>query len=71
MEILLGVLLLIFLLVLVLSIYFIPTGVAVNRDVGHKGLVFFINLLFGWTLFGWCFCLVIALLGETGPNAKT
>lgn len=37
--------------------YFVPTLVAYCRQHHNAGLIFFLNLLFGWTIIGW----VIAL----------
>ena len=38
--------------------YFVPTLVAYCREHHNAGAIFFVNLLFGWTIIGW----VIALL---------
>lgn len=47
-------------LVVVLTLYFIPTIVA-HRTRHHFLLVFLINLFFGWSLLGWVIALVLAL----------
>jgi hypothetical protein len=49
MDILLGIMLVIVMLV----IYFLPTGIA--RARGHKQVpaLFMLNLILGWTGFGW------------------
>jgi len=38
--------------------YFVPTLVAHCRQHHNAGMIFFLNLLFGWTIIGW----IIALL---------
>ncbi|QDH17423.1 superinfection immunity protein [Swingsia samuiensis] len=56
----------IFLLILIifgiifLYIYMLPTIFAVKRGNENIGMVAFINLLLGWTLFGWCVALFMA-----------
>jgi hypothetical protein len=37
--------------------YFIPTLIAYCRQHHNAGMIFFLNLIFGWTVIGW----VIAL----------
>lgn len=49
----------------VLSIYFFPTIVAINRRVLNKGGVIMLNLLLGWTLIGWIIALVMAYTLQT------
>jgi hypothetical protein len=46
---------------LLLSIYFIPTGVAILRRKRNTLSIFALNLLLGWSLVGWVFALVWAL----------
>lgn len=45
-------------LLLALTLYFMPTVIAWNRN--HKNLlpIFFVNLFLGWTLLGWIAALV-------------
>jgi hypothetical protein len=40
------------LFILAAIFYFIPTVIACKREAGHTGTIFFINLLFGWTVPG-------------------
>ncbi len=40
--------------------YMLPWAIACVRDVRHWS-VFWINLLFGWTIVGWIVALVLAL----------
>ena len=46
---------------LLLSIYFIPTGVAILRRKRNTPAIFALNLLLGWSVIGWVFALVWAL----------
>ncbi len=50
----------------ILFVYFFPTYIAFA--LGHVDArgVFFINLMLGWTIFGWFFALIWAL----DPNRK-
>jgi len=53
---------------IILGIYFLPTGVAIGRK-GRDGIIM-LNLLLGWTVIGWIIALVWALAAEkTGDNA--
>jgi cell shape-determining protein MreD len=47
-------------LFLVLYIYFLPTITAIKRNSPHKTAVIILNVLFGFTLVGWVFALVLA-----------
>ncbi|HEX4260174.1 MAG TPA: superinfection immunity protein [Acetobacteraceae bacterium] len=47
------------------AIYFLPTIIARSRDVASGGGLFWVNLLFGWTMIGWVLCLFWAILGQT------
>jgi hypothetical protein len=46
------------LIMLVLIFYFIPTCIAVARQAKHVMMIFFINLVFGWTVLGWIAALI-------------
>jgi len=53
-----------------LAIYFIPTLVAFERRHYHRGAIFVLNLLLGWTLVGWIGALIWACINPgtaTGP----
>lgn len=41
-------------------IYFLPTFFAHKRNAVGKGMIFVINLCFGWTLIGWLVALFMA-----------
>lgn len=47
-------------LFLALAMYFVPTITAIRRNSPHKTAVVILNLLFGFTLIGWIFALVLA-----------
>ena len=53
------------LLILIVTIYLLPTVIAFGRDVSHRHTIAVINILFGWTLIAWLICFVWALLAET------
>lgn len=65
-----GTAVIIILIITFLGFYFIPTGIANDRDHPQKTLIFLFNLLLGWTLIGWIICLFMAL-GDKGMNAKS
>jgi hypothetical protein len=44
--------------------YFIPTIVAISRNMHNKGSVIVVNVFLGWTLIGW----VVALAMACGSN---
>jgi hypothetical protein len=41
--------------------YFVPFYIAWYRKVNGLQLVFWFNLLFGWTLFGWFLLIIVSL----------
>ena len=51
--------------VLALVIIWLPTFVGCSRGVNACWLLAMINLLFGWTIVGWLFCLLWAVVGQT------
>lgn len=56
-------------LLLLIAIYFIPSGVAQARKHRNSVGVFLVNLFLGWTLLGWVFALVWACYQDQ-PTAK-
>ena len=52
------------LLLLMVIPYFIPTIVAINRNMHNKGSIIVVNVFLGWTLIGW----VVALAMACGSN---
>lgn len=51
-------------LLIVLLVYFLPTIVASNKKKSNTGAIFFVNLVFGWTLLGWGIAMVWALTND-------
>lgn len=62
--------LIIFFIAVGLCAYFLPTIVGTKREIPFDTLLFFINLLVGWTILGWFFCLLWALLATPAPIEK-
>jgi hypothetical protein len=52
---------------LTVVLYFLPAIIAHNKRDSSKILI--VNLLFGWTVIGWCIALVWACTAE--PQART
>lgn len=52
---------------LMVVLYFLPAIIAHNKRDSSKILA--INLLFGWTVIGWCIALVWACTSETQARA--
>lgn len=48
-------------LVVLLAIYFFPTGVALCRGHHNQGPILILNLFLGWTLLGWVVSLAMAV----------
>jgi Superinfection immunity protein len=55
------------LFVLALAFYLLPTGLALYRDCYHSGWIAAINVLLGWTLFGWVAALGWAATAKIRP----
>jgi hypothetical protein len=49
---------------LVLTIYFIPTYIAIRRNLARRWLVLIVNLISGWTVIGWVAAIVWACLDK-------
>lgn len=41
--------------------YFLPWAIAATRGKSNTGVVFWVNLVLGWTVVGWVVALVMAL----------
>lgn len=50
-----------FLFLIVMCIYFLPTILACCEGKKNRAAIFFLNLLLGWTFFGWVASLVWAV----------
>lgn len=48
-----------------LGLYFVPWMIGLHRDISTVSVLFFVNLLFAWTLIGWFACLIWAAVGAT------
>lgn len=44
--------------------YVLPAIVAVARDHEHKGIIFLLNLLLGWSIVGWGILLIWAFRSD-------
>ena len=53
--------------ILFLAIYFVPTIIAFRRNHAYKGIIFVINLVFGFTGLGWAGSLIWAIF----PSEKS
>lgn len=56
------------LIAMLIGVYFIPTIIAVERNVVNKWSVAVINGFLGWTLLGWVVALAMALRTATIPK---
>ena len=54
----------IFMFVLILALYFVPTGVAYFREHKQTLAIFLTNLLTGWTFIGWVIAIIWAATKE-------
>ncbi|AIZ02393.1 immunity to superinfection [Escherichia phage vB_EcoM_VR25] len=50
--------------------YFLPWIIALLRGTRSNVGIFFINLLFGWTMIGWVIALIWAIVAERKTNAQ-
>jgi len=57
----------IFLAIVLLGLYFLPTIIAFRRDHAYKGIILVINLVFGLTGLGWAGSLIWAIF----PSEKS
>lgn len=48
----------------VVGLYLVPSGLALHRDCVHTGWIMAVNILLGWTLFGWVIALGWAAAGK-------
>jgi hypothetical protein len=49
------------------GIYLLPTGLALYRDCAARGWIAALNILLGWTVFGWFIALGWAAGGKLRP----
>jgi phosphoglycerol transferase MdoB-like AlkP superfamily enzyme len=55
-------------LLILLGGYFLPFLVALIRSAANSGMIFFANMLLGWTVLGWFVCLLWAGIGQTNAQ---
>lgn len=55
-------------LAFLVGLYFLPTMVAMDRNVVNKWSVAVVNGFLGWTLLGWVVALAMALRTQTEPK---
>ncbi len=55
------------LILFLLIIYFLPTIIVLSKKGSRPYLIFACNLLVGWTIMGWFYCLMWAI---TKPRNK-
>ena len=55
------------------ALYILPAIAAILRRHGHPALLTVLNILLGWTLFGWIGCLAWAFVGgeKNGGGTET
>jgi len=58
------------LFVFAIGFYLLPTGLALYRDCNASGWIAAINVLLGWTLFGWVVALGLAATGKSRPVTR-
>jgi Superinfection immunity protein len=54
-------------LIVLVSLYFLPTIIAFNRNRHNKGAIFVLNLFLGWTVLGWVVSMVWAVSSSQPP----
>jgi Superinfection immunity protein/Short C-terminal domain len=59
------------LLVILVFLYFIPTGVAFARGTSLRVGALVVNVFFGWTIIGWVIALVMAVTGSTATTSPS
>lgn len=58
--------------ILIVSVYFLPTGIALLRRHLNTGAIFMLNLLLGWTFIAWAVAIVWAFTSNTaGRTGQT
>jgi hypothetical protein len=53
-------------LFLIVVFYLLPCVIASTRKTGHQGAIFFVNMIFGWTVLGWIAALIWAVVEKPG-----
>tara|TARA_A100001037_G_scaffold99697_1_gene90889 strand:- start:138 stop:449 length:312 start_codon:yes stop_codon:yes gene_type:complete len=55
-------------IICLISIFFIPTSIALFRDSSKKWGIFLVNILVGWTGIGWIVALIWAFVSESNKE---
>lgn len=58
------------LFIIAIAVYLLPTVLALYRDCKASGWIASINVLLGWTIFGWVVALGWAAAGSTEPQVE-
>jgi hypothetical protein len=56
--------------VVLFTVYFLPTFVALKREHKNAGAIIALDILLGWTFLGWVISLVWALTDYTKPPTQ-
>lgn len=59
---------LVMVILLILTVYFIPAAVASHRRHRNAAAIFMTNLLLGWTFLGWAVAMIWACTANTRPQ---
>lgn len=54
----------VFLFVIIYTLYFIPTMIATHKKNSNTTAIFIINLVFGWTFIGWIAALILSVMND-------
>lgn len=57
-------------IILAVIFYLLPSIIARQRDVAHRGWLIFINVILGPTIVGWFIALAWAILGHTRKQER-
>lgn len=60
-----AIIILIAIMVALVAGYFLPAIIGARRHISTSGVLFVVNLFFGWTVIGWLFCMLWAATGAT------
>jgi hypothetical protein len=55
----------------VIGLYLVPTALALHRNCRSTGWILALNVLAGWTVFGWVVALGWAASGKTWTTSRT
>jgi hypothetical protein len=55
-------------LIALLGLYFLPSIIAAAKEKRNSRAIFFVDLLFGWTVIGWIVVMVWALTNDASAS---